>query len=72
MNRCFYCIDCVASIEEELTPISSQVFIIEECHFGANTFFLICSGYIPPPMLDKVDKKRKILRHTVLVEKSRE
>ena len=21
--------------------------------------FLICSGYIPPPMLDKVDKKRE-------------
>jgi len=58
LNQSFYCIDCVAAIEEELPPISSQVFIFEGMSL-CREHFLIRSGYIPPPMLDKVDKKRE-------------
>jgi|GEM_PF-4822548 hypothetical protein len=73
LNQCFYCIDCVASIEEELTPISSQVFMFEGMSL-CREHFHIRSGYIPPPMLKKVDKKREedLMAYRFLVDKSRE
>jgi hypothetical protein len=61
LNQSFYCIDCAATIEKELTPISSQVFIYEGMSLCRKHFLIRShsSGYIPPSTLKKVDKKRQ-------------
>jgi len=61
LNQSFYCIDCAAAIEEELMPISSQVFIYEGMSLCRKHFVIRShsSGYVAPLMLEKVDNKRQ-------------
>jgi hypothetical protein len=61
LSQFFYCVDCAIATEEELTPISSQVFIFEGMSLCLKHFRFrsSSSGLISSSMLDKVDRKRE-------------
>ena len=61
LSQGFCCIECIIANEEEgLTPISSQVFIYEGMSLCLKHFRIrSLSGYIPPSILEKVERKRE-------------
>ena len=75
LNQSSYYIDCANAIEEALTPISSQVFIFKGMSLCSKQFLIRShsSGYLLPPMLEKVDDKNQedLEAYGIFVEKSR-